>query len=533
MPWAAGKVAYDIECVDELGEVVEQATQVAIAQPDKPVIVGRPELLAISGQIISHFGWDFDDHKTGLQSTRDTAALAYLDDENQPLGLESLCVKYLGKKGWKEDRNGACLGDDELAEYNARDAGNTLELHDHLVERLGPRIRIADEILLPARLALNECSRRGLSIDLGNVLTARARFADDIMEARVRCRALSNPELNPGSYPQIALVLRSRGFDLPKTDGNHDATDKAVLSGLNDEFANAVIAYREAVKMDSTYGRPYEKAARSDDGRMHNRYTIIRTVTGRTSAVDENVQNLPRALRGFLKDIAIADYSGIEFRLAAWLANESAILDRYAADRHWDPHRFFAAQLYLKPEAAIEDWQRQTGKTGNFSQLYMGTPETMVEYGKRVGVAIRPNNARVVHNLFRQIYPNFPVWWGAIREEIIELGFVQSPTGRRRHFGDWRHFSHSEKLDIWRQGVNFPVQSLAADLALLGLACAHRAGLPICGFFHDAIAFDLAGNGTIDTEAVRRCMVDEPLAILRDRFGVNITIPIEIDIKTQ
>jgi DNA polymerase-1 len=530
-----GQVAYDIETIDACGEVGEQPTQVAFATGGQ-VLVGRWPVevtLPVPTNLISHFGWDFDDHKTGIQSTRDTAALAYLDDENQPLGLESLCVKYLGKKGWKEDRDGAALGSDELAEYNARDAGNTLELHDCLVRRLGSRIKSADDILLPARLALNECSRAGLSIDLGAVLTARAHFADNIMETRVRCRALANPDLNPGSYPQVALVLRGRGHDLPKTDHNNDATDKAILRELHDEFADAVIAYREAVKMDSTYGRPYEKAARSDDGRMHNRYTIIRTVTGRTSAQDENVQNLPRALRGFLKDIAIADYAGIEFRLAAWLADERVILDRYAADRHWDPHAFFASRLFAVLEENVSPDQRQIGKTGNFSQLFLGTPETLVEYGKRIGVDIAPDPARLVNRMFPKIYPGFAQWWANVLANVKDFGFVESPTGRRRHFGEWKHFSGVDKLDVWRQAVNHGPQSLTADLALLGLACCHRAHLPICGFFHDAIAFDLAGGWQLDAEAVRRCMVEEPLAILRQQFGVDITIPIEIDIKSQ
>ena len=86
---------------------------------------------------------------------------------------------------------------------------------------------------------------------------------------------------------------------------------------------------------------------------------------------------------------------------------------------------------------------------------------------------------------------------------------------------------------MWREAVNFPVQSLTADLALLGLAACHRQGMPINGFFHDAISFDLTGGWTPDHELIRFCMIDEPLAILRQQFGVDITIPIEVDIKLQ
>lgn len=547
--FAGGTVAYDIETIDETGAVVDAPTQVAFACPgDGDTLVCRwpVELtLAAPTNLISHFGWDFDDEKTGLQSTRDTAALAYLDDENQPLGLESLCVKYLGVKGWKESRDGAGLGSDALAEYNARDARNTLLLHGVLCNRLGDRVAIADAILLPARLALTACSQRGLRIDLPAVLTARAGFADEIMETRVRCRIVANDaQLNPGSYPQVALALRGRGFDLPTTDHGNDATTKAVLQELHDPLADAVLEYRRAVKADSTYGKPYEAAARSPDERMRSHYTVIRTVTGRTSSQahprydpSTNVQNLPRNLRHFLKDIVMADYSGIEFRIAAWLAHERTILDNYCADPKWDPHKFFAAQLYGIPEAQVEttgpNSQRQIAKSGNFSQLYLGSADTLVEYGKRIGVDIGMFTARKVHQAFRRIYPGFVPWWASILEEVQTYGYVQSPTGRRRHFGDYRLIHASERLSVWREAVNMPVQSLTADLALLGLDCCHRAGLPINGFFHDAISFDLTGKWDCSVEHIRYCMVDEPLSILREQFGVDITIPIEVDIKVQ
>lgn len=547
--FAGGTLAYDIETINELGAITKAPTQVAFAtRGSGPTLVCTwpVELtLPVQTNLISHFGWDFDDEKTGLQSTRDTAALAYLDDETQPLGLESLCVKYLGVRGWKEDRDGAPLGSDVLAEYNARDALNTLRLHDVLCDRLGDRISVADAILLPARLALTECSTRGLRIDLGSVLTARADFADAIMEARVACRALAqDAQLNPGSYAQVATVLRGRGFKLPKTDHDNDATDKAVLQELGDPFATAVLDYRKAVKADSTYGVPYEKAARSPDGRMRSHYTIIRTVTGRTSAQRDprydpstNVQNLPRNLRHFLRDVLMADYAGIEFRIAAWLAREPTILANFAKNPLWDPHRFFASRFYRISESQVEtegpNSQRQIAKSGNFSQLYLGSADTLVEYGKRIGVDIDLPTAMLVHDEFRRIYPGFVPWWDGILEDVKRQGYVESPTGRRRHFGEWKHIHASERLSVWREAVNMPVQSLTADLALLGLACCHRAGMPINGFFHDAISFDLTGGWDAPIEQIRFCMIDEPLAILRAQFGVDITIPIAVDFKTQ
>lgn len=540
----ADRIAYDVEAIDHDAKIVEKFTQLSIAVPVHNVgtftLVSQESTLdemlesmrTTPAKIISHFGWDYDDHQTGIVSHRDTAALAYLDDETQPLGLESLCVKYLGVRGWKEERDNAKLGTEALATYNARDSLNTLRLHDCLVDVLGSRIAIADEILLPARLALNACSQRGLPISLSAVLARREQFAEAISAARVQCRSIAGePDLNPGSNQRVGALLVARGSELLVTATGEWAVDKGALQQLTDPLAGAVLDYRHAVKYDSTYGKPYEDAARSEDARMHNLYTLIRTVTGRTSAKRSNVQNLPRDLRDFLTNIVMADYASIEFRLAAWIAQEPTILANYAANRQWDPHRFFGAELYDKPMPLVTADERQISKSGNFSQLFLGTPETLIEYGKKVGVAIDGPTGRKVHLAFREVYPGFVTWWNFVLDVLKTQGYVESATGRRRHFGSWELLSWQDKQDAWREAVNFLVQSLAADLALLGLACCHKAGLPINGFFHDAISFDKAGLAPGAPESIRYCMVEQPLSILRERFGVDITIPIDIEIK--
>jgi hypothetical protein len=85
-----------------------------------------------------------------------------------------------------------------------------------------------------------------------------------------------------------------------------------------------------------------------------------------------------------------------------------------------------------------------------------------------------------------------------------------------------------------REGVNFQVQSLGADVALLGLAAAHQKLLPINGFFHDANSFELKRALTERLlPEIRQAMVEDPVRNLRVHFGVDLTVPLVIEVKTS
>lgn len=321
-------------------------------------------------------GWDFDNPKCralGLLVPHgiDVMALAYLDDEQQPLGLESLAVKYLQVRGWKDERD-APVGSDEFALYNARDAWYTLQLAAHLYKILGtstngvPRARLVTDIMSGAREALDACSIRGIRINAGPVAVANTRFSAQIADKLAAIREqVADSKHNPNSPAQVGAILEQRGYYLPATETGKPSTSAGVLNMLpqDDAYVQALLAYREAQKRKSTYIDPYQKIIETPDGRAHPEYTIWRTVTNRTSARNPNVQNLDRTLKDFL-DVDSVDYSSIEFRLAAWCAREETILTRFRDNPEWDPHIHFARTFYA--DATIQ--------TANLLAMYAGIP---------------------------------------------------------------------------------------------------------------------------------------------------------------
>jgi uracil-DNA glycosylase family 4 len=499
---------------------------------------------------VTHNGWTFDiprlEALSGIEMElgRDTIVLAYLHDETQPLGLESLCVKYLGVKGWKEGLS-APLGSDEFALYNARDAAYTLRLSKVLLELLGDRIVIADEIIRPAFEALRECSQRGIYIDASAVQRAKEHFTAEADAAVEEIRALVGYEINPRSPKQVGAALYSLGYTLKaKLDGLGKTTyrtDNDALSKLpQDDVVQAFRTFRKRDKAVSDL-KKWEKIANSADPYAHTEYLLWRTKTGRTNSRNPNVQNLSRdpLMRAFFSappgyELATFDYSAIEFRMAAFVAQEESIIARYRTDPTFDPHRWFASILYSVPEREVTKEQRQIAKSANFGLLFMATAETLADYARRTaGVVLSDAEARRIRKLWHATFPGFGHAYANVAGDLRRLGYVESFTGRRRHLGNPELLTGRHWGDALREAVNFKLgQSPAADVALLGLGACHTAGLPINGFFHDAVSFQFrAGETEQHVDLITKCLTVDPVVRLRDLFGVELTIPLAVDYK--
>lgn len=530
-------VAWDIEtdydkAVKGSGKTI---TQMA-ATGNGPVSVFRENLpvgFDGGGTFVTHNGWSFDVpimRASGRASApwgRDTMIMAYLDDETQPLGLEACAVKYCGARGWKEGQT-APLGSDEFALYNARDAYWTLQLYSELCEKLGDRIKIADRIILPAYLALRKASERGIWIDHA--------LADQFIgaEAAKLSAALLELGCNPNSPKQVLAAFEKLGIRLLNTDKS--TLQDLVRLGFPSEadLAKGILGARAATKALAAL-HSYNAM-----DRVHNEYLLWRTLTGRSSSRHPNTQNLHRRFTKIFSappgSVRLgADYSAVEFRLAAWVANERSILERFQDNPRWDPHRYFAGLFYEKPEDKITDEQRQIAKSANFSQLYLGTASTIKEYAARMDIHLEWEFCQALHDEWHRAFPGFQHMYDRVRDEIRTKGYVETCTGRRRHFGDpsllnWKSFEEAV-----RQGANMLVQSPAFDLAAVALGELDKEGEPLTDFTHDSVAEEILDDpATICRSKVllESVMVERAPRILQEEFGVDLsTIPLCVDFK--
>jgi DNA polymerase I len=543
--------AWDMETAIN-GGIVDYPTMLSCASDSHSfVAIGEDNIRSLGhalrdsgATLVTWNGWAFDEpvmKRWGIEMpmSHDGMVMAYFDDETQALGLESCAVKYLGVKGWKHgDWKTFDPTSEEAAQYAARDARYTLLLFAELRSRLGRRMATIDRIVAPARKALDKQTERGIFIN--PIAVQRER------ESAISIRELSlnellsaaGPKFNPNSTKQVGEFLLRGGVRLPLTETGKPSTSVETLQSVDSEFCKTLLEYRGAVKVLNTYVEPYESCIVSGGGRVHPEYTLIRTLTGRSSAKNLNVQQLPRAFKDFFgapagRLFVECDYSAIEFRIAAWFAQEKRILESYSADPGWDPHRFVAALFYGKKAEDVTKDERQIAKSANFGLLYLGNGYTLYEYANKQGVKMSMETAEEIYRFWHMTFPGFKKFYHETKEELKETGQVEGPTGQIRHFGDFSLVPQYKRLECLRQAVNFKVQNLSAHVAYIAMAELERIHMPTVGFVHDAVLFEFSNEKELENAMpnITSAMVNHPRDFLRHNFDINLNIPLAIESK--
>ena len=543
--------AWDIETAID-GSIVDYPTMLSASSADHNLVaVGENNIRNLAGALkdsgaalVTWNGWAFDEpvmKNWGIEMpmSHDGMVMAYMDDETQALGLESCAVKYLGVKGWKHgDWKTFDPTSEEAAMYAARDAQYTLQLYHELSRRLGRRMATIESIIAPARRALDKQTAIGIYISRCAVDRER-RNAENVRDMSLaRTQGFTGPDFNPNSTKQVGEFLLARGILLPTTETGKPSTGVGVLQSIDDEFCKSLLEYRGAVKTLSTYVTPYESLASLGDGRVHPEYTLIRTLTGRSSAKNLNVQNLPRAYKDFFgaplgKLFVECDYSAIEFRIAAWFAQESTILGEYANDPGWDPHLFVASLFYRKTTQEVTKAERQIAKSANFGLLYLGNGFTLYEYANKQGVKMDMETANEIYHFWHETFPGFKKFYAETRYELVSTGQVEGPTGQIRHFGDFSLVPKHKRLECLRQAVNFKVQNLSAHIAYIAMAEMNERMLPMVGFVHDAVLFEFRSEQAFEWHRsnINYAMMVHPRCFLRYHFDIDLNIPLTIEYK--
>jgi DNA polymerase-1 len=162
-----------------------------------------------------------------------------------------------------------------------------------------------------------------------------------------------------------------------------------------------------------------------------------------------------------------ADYSQIELRIAAHLSEEPNLLSAFEAGQ--DIHAATASRVFKVPIDSVTPDQRRLAKIANFGSLY-----GQGEYGLSIQMGIPGDEAREFLKEYWSTYARLREWLDAIRNQAREEGFVVSPTGRRRAIPDLRSPNHQLRMAAERMAINFPFQSLAADIIKIAMVRLQR-----------------------------------------------------------
>ncbi|WP_068070854.1 DNA polymerase I [Novosphingobium lentum] len=429
----------------------------------------------------------------------------------------------------------------DATRYAAEDADVTWRLHRVLAPRLpeegGTRIyQRVDRPLIPV-VAMME--RNGIRVDRERLAALSTEFAGQISDLETLIHTMAGGPFTIGSPKQLGDVLFEKlGYKGGrKGKSGQYSTDQAILEGLaaqGAEVATKVLDWRQLSKLKSTYTDALQAAINPRTGRVHTSYSLVGAQTGRLSSTDPNLQNIPirteigRQIReAFVAEpgnvLLAADYSQIELRLAAHMADVPALKDAFANGE--DIHARTAREMF----GTVDRDTRGRAKTINFAILY-GISRWGL--GGRLGVGA--DEAQAMIDRYFERFPGIQRYIVATLEQVRECGYSETLFGRKTWFPRINSKNQAERQGSERAAINAPIQGTSADIIKRAMArmmpALEDAGLGHVRMLlqvHDELVFELPESDA----AAARPVIERVMAEAATP-AVALSVPLGIEIGT-
>ncbi|MEX1006564.1 MAG: DNA polymerase I [Acidimicrobiia bacterium] len=439
------------------------------------VSLSGPPLIAHRAKELMH-GLDLDVRSLG----HDTAVMAYLlDPAEGKYVLDDLALRYLSLEVRSADAEPGTLdldGDVET-EQTGRRAVAVLRLADALASALDARelTDLYERFELPLVRVLAKMETAGIRIDREFLDALRADLSQQCEVLVRRIHAHAGEEFNVNSTPQLRAILFERlGLVPVKKTKTGPSTDADSLQKMADEhpIVEDLLRYREVEKLRSTYADALPPLIRAD-GRIHATFKQTDTTTGRISSEAPNLQNVPvrtadgrEMRRAFIAEegngLLTADYSQIELRVLAHLAEDPGLIDAF--ERGADVHTATAAAVFHVPESKVDDAQRRFAKVVNYGLAY-----GMEAYGLGQRLDIPTGEAAKILEAYFEGFPNVKTYMQETVREAHERGYTTTIFGRRRQITELASDNFRIRQMGERMAQNAPVQGSAADVFKLAM----------------------------------------------------------------
>jgi DNA polymerase-1 len=399
----------------------------------------------------------------------------------RPVSIETL----IGKKG-KGQGNMRDVDVDDVVRYASEDADVTLKLKqkfDPIIQQNG-LAKLFFEVENPLIEVLAEMEFEGVRIDTGSLAELSGILESESKEIEKRVYELAGVKFNLASPKQLGDVLFEKLKLDPKakkTKTGQYATGEEVLSKLagEHEIAEAILEYREMVKLKSTYVDALPTMINPKTGRVHTTYNQFVAATGRLSSINPNLQNIPiRTARGreirkaFVpRDenhvILSADYSQIELRLMAAFSQDASMLEAFREGK--DIHAATAAKIFKVSLEEVNSDMRRKAKTANFGIIY-----GISAFGLSQRLNISRTEAKEIIDAYFSEFPAVKTYMDNCIEKARKDEFVETILGRRRYLRDINSRNMTMRGFAERNAINAPLQGSAADLIKVAMIDVHR-----------------------------------------------------------
>jgi DNA polymerase-1 len=386
----------------------------------------------------------------------------------------------------------------QVAQYAGEDADVAWRLTEKLEAQLErtegggeSRLRsLYQDLEVPLIEVLAELEFNGIRLDVSLLQRLSKEMAQELARIEEEIFQLAGHRFHIGSLPQLRTVLfeelklpvqgRTGVTGVPSTD--QETLEKlAALALPGSNLPRKILEHRQLAKLKSTYLDALPAMVIPRTGRIHASFNQTVTSTGRLSASDPNLQNIPvRKERGqqirqaFIPEpgwfLLTADYSQIELRLLAHFCGDEELRRAFAEEQ--DIHAIVAAQVFAVPLEEVSAEQRRMAKTVNFGVIYGMSPGGL---SQRLSIP-REEAERFIASYFAR-YPRVEQYQSQLLRDCRKTRHVATILGRRRYFDPKAIRPDStfrQRNQAEREAINMQVQGSAADLMKLAMLNVYR-----------------------------------------------------------
>lgn len=336
------------------------------------------------------------------------------------------------------------------------------------------------EVEQPLSEVLASMEYWGFEIDTKGVHDFGEKLSIRIKELEENIYTESETTFNINSPKQLGEILFDKmGLPHGKKTKTGYSTNAEVLETLRplSPLVDHVLEYRKLAKLKSTYVDGLLKVV-SADGRVHTQFNQTETRTGRISSTEPNMQNIPvrtelgAEMRKFFhaengKMLLDADYSQIELRVLASLANDKNMIDTFKAGK--DIHQMTAAQVFHVPEEEVTPEMRSNVKAVNFGIVYGISGYSL---SQDIGVSVK--EAQEYIDRYLENFSGVKKYMEESIEFGKEKGYVETLFGRRRPLPELHAKNRNERNFGERVAMNMPIQGTAADIIKIAMVRVYK-----------------------------------------------------------
>ena len=373
-----------------------------------------------------------------------------------------------GKKG-----KGKLVDLDEAARYAMLQADHLQDLVSELDASLKEMEmkELFDTIEMPLTHVLYAMEKEGVVTSLSTLDEIARATSDKIDTLSAQIYEMAGMEFNINSPKQLAQILYD---ELGLKAGKKRSTAADVLEKFAKQhpIIPLLLEHRKYQKIYSTYAVGLSKHVLKD-GKIHTIFNQIQTQTGRLSSSEPNLQNISvrdeegkEIRKAFVASeghvLLSADYSQIELRMLAHMADEEVMIDAF--NHGIDIHTKTAMQIFDVDHDSVDANMRRSAKTVNFGIVYGQS-----DFGLSEQLGISRKEAHAFIDKYFASYPNIKSFMDSTIQFCEENGYVKTLFNRRRYIKEISDKNYMMREFGKRAAMNAPIQGSAADLIKLAM----------------------------------------------------------------